>query len=341
MRSKLRLVLGLVALVVLVAACAQNASQDSLKPAGPYADKIHALFTPVFWVAAAIFFLVEGGIVLLLVRYRHRRGRDEVPPQIHGNTRLEIAWTILPALVLVGVAVPTVTTIFDLARKPAGDVLNVTVKGHQWWWEFDYPDLQVTTANELVIPTGKPVYLRLESVGGLIKDAAVIHSFWVPELAGKQDVVPARTNHMTLEATDPGAYYGQCAELCGLSHANMRFRVLAKSPAEFDAWVSAQRQDALTPTDSAAVGGMNAFLNGTCIACHAIQGTQAGGIAGPDLTHFAGRDCFAGCIFENTPESVARWLENPPAVKPGSWMPDYGLSKEEIDALVAYLETLT
>ncbi len=346
MRNKVRLVLGLIAMTVVLAACAQNASQDSLKPAGPYAEKIHALFTPVFWIAAAIFFIVEGGIVFLLIRYRHRKGRAGIPPQIHGNNRLEIAWTILPALILVGVAVPTVSTIWDLSKQPRGDVLNVTVKGHQWWWEFDYPDLNVSTANELHIPTGRPVYVSLDSVGGLIGDGEVIHSFWVPELAGKQDVVPARTNHVTLEADRPGTYYGQCAEFCGLSHANMRLRVIAQSPADFDAWVSAQQQDAVTPqAGSVAAAGMDFFfgtngLGGQCIACHAIQGTKASAIAAPNLTHFASRDCFAGCMFSNTSEQVAAWLRNPPARKPGSWMPNFHLSEEQINALVTYLESL-
>jgi len=341
-RNKLRLVLGPAALAVVLAACAPNATQDSLRPAGPYADKIANLFTPVFWVAAGIFFVVEGGIVLLLVRYRHRKGREGMPRQIHGNNRLEIAWTIVPALILVGVAVPTVSTIWDLSRRPTGDVLNVTVRGHQWWWEFDYPDLGITTANELHIPIGRPVDVSLDSVGGLIGDAEVIHSFWVPELAGKQDVVPARTNHLTLEAVRPGTYYGQCAEFCGLSHANMRFRVIAQTPDDFDAWVTAERRDAATPASGTlAATGMDTFLNGQCIACHAIQGTKAAGIAGPNLTHFASRDCFAGCILDNTPENVTKWLADPPAVKPGSWMPNYHLTGDQIDALVAYLESLT
>jgi cytochrome c oxidase subunit 2 len=356
LRKLSRLVLGAVALALVAAACAPNASQDSLKPAGPYAEKIHALFTPVFWIAAAIFFLVEGMLIFFVIRYRHRKGRERIPPQIHGNNRLEIAWTIVPALILVGVTVPTVATIYDLASKPTGRVLNVNVIGHQWWWEFDYPGQKIITANEMHIPVGEPVYVSLCSAGAGYKQQpapntcqdvpagvgdAVIHSFWVPELAGKQDVVPGRTNTLTLEADEPGTYSGQCAEFCGLSHAYMRFKVIAEPRDRFDQWVRAQQTDADTPPEgSLAATGMNQFLNGQCIACHAIQGTDAQANGGPNLTHLAGRDCFAGCSFDLNEQNLKRWLADPPAMKAGSWMPDYGLSQDQIDALVAYLMTL-
>ncbi len=356
MRRLSRLVLGALALALVSAACAPNASQDSLKPAGPYAEKIHALFTPVFWIAAAIFFVVEGVLILFVIRYRHRKGREGIPPQIHGNNRLEIAWTIVPALILVGVTVPTVATIYDLAAKPKGEVLNVNVIGHQWWWEFDYPGQKIITANELHIPVGEPVEVSLcaagvgyqgrpapnscQEVPAAVGDD-VIHSFWVPELAGKQDVVPGRTNHLVLEADEPGTYFGQCAEFCGLSHAYMRFRVIAQPRAEFDQWVRDQQAVAATPPQgSLAATGMNDFLNGQCIACHAIQGTDAQANGGPNLTHLASRDCFAGCSFDLNEANLKRWLADPPAMKAGSWMPDYGLSQDQIDALVAYLMTL-
>ncbi len=368
MRRRLRLVVGLAVPALLLAACVQNASQDSLNPQGPFAQKAYSLFVPVFWIAAAIFFIVEGLLVYFVIRYRHRKGRDGVPPQIHGNSRLEIAWTILPALIFAGVAVPTVTTIFDLARKPTGDVLNVNVLGHQWWWEFDYTNQNLFTANVMYIPVGRPVYLTLCAVGrgyaqgvGVPSScqpggngpapanvgAAVVHSFWVPELAGTQDVIPGRTNHLTLEADRPGVYFGQCKEFCGLSHAYMKFRVVALSPPDFEAWVAAQQQDAVTPApDSLQAKGMDTFLSAGCIACHAINGLQTSSgqpvnaNQGPNITHFASRDCFAGCWFGNTPESVAKWLADPPAVKPGSFMPNYHLSQDQIGSLVAYLESL-
>jgi len=351
---------GLIALVVLAAACAPNATQDTLKPAGPYAEKIDNLFRPVFWIATAVFVVVEGLLLYLAVRYRHRKGRREIPPQVHGNQRLEIAWTIVPAILLVGVAIPTVSGIYALAARPSGQVLDVNVIGHQWWWEFDYPGLDVNTANVLHIPVGQPVYLSLCAAGagyeeqpaphGCLEEAtnvgdSVIHSFWVPRLGGKQDVVPGRTNHLVLEADRPGTYTGQCAEFCGLSHADMRLKVIAQPRDEFDAWVLAQQADAPTPAGgSLAATGLEVF-NGQCIACHAVQGNpQAVNIGGPNLTHLMSRDCFAGCIFDMTRANLASWLKDPSAVKGGvpggASMPDYNLTDEEIRALVAYLMTL-
>lgn len=368
MRKRLLWVLGLVALGLMLASCAPNASQDSLKPAGPYAKVIDDLFVPVFWVAVAVFVIVEGGIVLLVVKYRHRKGRDRMPPQIHGNTRLEIGWTILPAVILAFVTVPTVATIWDLARKPPTDALHVTVEGHQWWWGFVYTDDDmkttydnegpITVADVMVIPAGRPVYLDLESVGGLIggatnaeKDFAVIHSFWIPQLAGKQDVVPNRTNNILMQADEPGTYFGQCAEFCGLQHAQMKVRVVALSASDWEVWVANQKQPAVTPTDPLASQGMDLFMNplsgsgGSCISCHSIGGTIASGVnAGPNLTHFAdpSHQCFAGCDWETTDrEALAAWLRDPNAVKLGSKMPNYELSEDEIAALVAYLEGLT
>ncbi len=368
-RRRTLAVLGLVALGLIAAACAPNASQDSLQPAGPYAEKAYDLFVPVFWVAAVIFVVVEGVLVFFVWKYRHRKDREGIPPQVHGNTRLEIAWTILPAIILAGVAVPTVTTIFELSREPEGNVLNVDVLGHQWWWEFAYPGEGIVTANELHIPTGRPVYLRLCAAGlgygGQVAPSecqlgppdgppaatigdAVIHSFWVPELAGTQDVIPGRTNLMVLQADEPGTYTGQCKEFCGLSHSYMKFTVVAHEPGDFDAWVAGQRAPAQMPqAGTPAAAGAEVFA-GQCIACHAIDGLQdangdpiAGSNGGPNLTHVASRECFAGCMLETNDENLRRWLRDPPSVKAGSWMPSYNLTPEQIDQLVAYLKTLT
>ncbi len=377
MRS--RTLLGLSALAVLVAACAPNATQSALEPAGPYAQKAHDLFVPVFWVAAAIFFLVEGLLVVFAIRYRHRKGRERIPAQVHGNTRLEIAWTILPTLILAGVAVPTVATIWDLAAEPEGDVLEVNVLGHQWWWEFDYPEYQILTNNELHIPIDRPVYLTLCAAGtgygeeipsdpgdpapstcqpgppeGLPPaniGASVLHSFWVPALAGATDVVPNQTNRMTIQADEPGVYPGQCKEFCGFAHGEMKFVVVAHAPADFEAWVAGQQAPPPPPEPgSDAAAGFEVFTSrlpkGSCTDCHAIEGLEdpdgdpilANG--GPNLTHFASRDCFAGCSLETTDENLRRWLEDPSAVRFGSWMPDYDLTSEQIDQLIAFLNTL-
>ena len=369
---KVRLVLGLVALAIVLAACSTSSSlpQNSLNPQGPYARKIDNLFDPVFWIAVAVFVLVEGALVYALFRYRHKPGRA-IPAQTHGNSKLEITWTILPAVLLAGISVPTVATILELNRKPEGQVLNVNVSGHQWWWEFDYPGPKIRTANIMHIPTGTNVYVSLCAVGltdggngpaygGTCGDQptpgvgdAVIHSFWVPELNGKQDVVPGRTNHLTLYADHPGTYEGQCYEYCGFSHANMKFKVVAQTPSDFQAWVAEQQAPAVTaqPGTLAAKGeglfwGQNG-QGGQCIACHTISGLVndegspvATATGGPNLTHFASHDCFAGCMLANTPANVEKWLADPPGVKPGSWMPNYHLTPDEIQALTAYLETL-
>ena len=358
LRRRGRLWAGAVSLAVVLSACAQEAPQDSLRPAGEYAEKIHALFVPVFWVAAAIFFLVEGALIYFLFRYRSRPGRREIPPQIHGNTRLEIAWTIAPALILVFVAVPTVGTIWDLARRPQGrDVLHVTVIGHQWWWEFRYTDprfdtgggVPLETANQLYVPEDTTVDLALEATPEQVAGAgsAVIHSFWAGRLFGKQDVVPGRTNHIVFEADEPGVYPGQCYEFCGESHAWMRFEIVVLTQQGFEAWAEQQMRPAAEPTGGLAAKGLDVFQGplssglGSCIACHAIRGVEnATATAGPDLTHLASRDCFAGCKFRLTEENLRRWLEDPPGMKAGSKMPDYQLTDEELDALVAYLLSL-
>jgi cytochrome c oxidase subunit 2 len=368
-RKKVRLVLGMVALAMVLAACSSTSlPQNSLDPQGPYARKIDNLFDPVFWIAVGVFVLVEGLLVFSLFRFRHRPGRA-IPAQTHGNTRLEITWTILPALLLAGISVPTVATVLELNRHPEGQVLNVNVSGHQWWWEFDYPQQKIRTANVMHIPVGEAVYVSLCGVGasesgvpygGTCGDnpppnigAAVIHSFWVPKLNGKQDVVPGRTNHLTLYADHPGTYPGQCYEFCGFSHANMKFKVIAQTPADFQAWVAAQQAPAAKPPPGSLASKGEALFTGAngeggqCIACHTINGLQnptTGGAltatGGPNLTHFASHDCFAGCFLANTPANVARWLADPPGVKPGSFMPDYNLTPDEIQALTAYLESL-
>jgi len=365
-RKRLLWATAAIGLLLLLAACAPNATQDTLEPKGPYAEKLKDLFVPVFWVAVFVFVVVEGGIVWITIRYRHRKGRDRMPAQTHGNTRLEIGWTIAPALILAGVMVPTVAGIWDLARKPPQDALNVTVEGFQWWWGFKYTDddmrttygdnLPIRTADVLVIPEDRVVNLELVGAGGQIvkedpadSDYMVIHSFWVPELAGKQDVVPGRTNHILMQADEPGMYEGQCAEFCGLQHGRMLVRVRALSAEDWEAWVINQKGEGVTPSDPLARQGMDLFLNplsggrGSCIECHAVGGTDAANRAGPELTHFADptHECFAGCIWETTDrEALEAWLRNPDAVKMGSKMPNYHLTEEEIDALVAYLLSL-
>jgi len=332
-RGRLRLAMGVILAMpaLLLAACGENLPQDSLRPAGPDARTIDNLFRPVFWIAVAVFVLVEGLLVFALIRFRHRPGRG-VPVQVHGNKRLEIAWTIIPAVLLAGVAVPTIGTIFALSGRPSGNVLDVTVTGHQFWWEIEYPGMNVITANEVHIPVDRPVYITLESED-------VIHSFWVPRLAGKQDLQPGRTNYLRVEADEPGVYMGQCAEFCGASHANMRFRVIAQSQTDFDAWVQQQLQPAAAPPPADVLGIMQ---TAACAACHTVNGLEGfEGKVGPDLTHFGGRTTLAGAILENSEENLREWLRDPEAMKPGNDMLlPRPLTEDEIDALIAYLEQL-
>ncbi|HEV3472517.1 MAG TPA: cytochrome c oxidase subunit II [Actinomycetota bacterium] len=319
------------ALALVLSGCAPNAPQDFINyQEGDVARRADQIWDITFAIAVIIFFVVEGLLVYALVKFRHKPGRQ--PQDFHGNTRLEVILTLVPALILAGLAVPTIRTIFSLGNEPE-NALKVTVTAHQFWWQYEYPDLGVVTANELHIPEDQPVYITL-------KGADVIHSFWVPRLGGTQDVVPGRDNNMYIEADDPGKrYLGQCKEFCGLSHANMRLIVYTHTQEEFEAWAEDQAQDRRAPSGIAAQGEQ-VFLETGCVNCHAIRGTEAAGQTAPDLTHFGSRTTFAGAMFENNEGNLADWLRDPPAVKPGSLMPDYGLTDEQIQQLVAYLMSL-
>jgi cytochrome c oxidase subunit 2 len=334
-RARLGAAVGLLA--VLGTACADT-KQNVLEPEGPVARTLDKLWDPVFFIAGIFFFLVLGLVLFVAIRYREK-DPDAVPKQLHGNTALELGWTALPAVIMLGVGIFTVSTIFDINERPKGpDVVQVTVIGHQWWWEYRYPDHDVVTANELHIPINRKIDVGLESDD-------VIHSWWPPKLAGKVDVIPGRTNHMTIEADEPGIYYGQCTEYCGLSHANMRLRVYAHTDEDFEAWVDSQRAAAAEPADGGlAAEGRRIFRTKGCAGCHTIAGYAAGEV-GPDLTHFAGRDTFAGAIFDRTDQNLRRWLRDPPAEKPmdpdhGLGMPNLHLTDQEIDQLIAYLNLL-
>jgi cytochrome c oxidase subunit 2 len=348
-KGKARLIALAAGIGFALSACARdNFPQNTLAPQGPQAQKIDTLFQWVFWIAVVVFFLVEGALVYFAIKYRHRPGRP-VPAQVHGNTRLEVAWTIIPAVLLAGIAVPTIATVFELARKPA-NALEITVTGRQWWWEVEYPGAHVTTANEVHIPTGQPVYITLRSQGSGSQGGTgpllgpVIHSFWIPRLAGKQDVVPGRDNHLTLEAPNPGTYLGQCTEYCGLSHANMRMRVVAQAPQDFQAWLQQQLQPAeQPPADVLAI--MDRL---TCGGCHTLNGVSGSigpyaGTIGPNLTHLAERDAFAGDTFPRTDNNLGDWVRDAPGMKPGADMPSFKdqLSDADIRALVTYLQSLT
>jgi len=311
-------------------ACSADAPFNFLKPEGPIARRADKLWDLTFGIATVVFILVEGALVFILVRYR-QKSRADAPKQSHGNTKLEILWTIIPTLLLVFVAVPTVGGILYLSEE-VPNALKIEVIAHQWWWEYRYPN-GVVTANEMHIPVGRDISLDLKSVD-------VIHSFWVPKLAGKQDVVPGRINNLRLLAETPGEYQGQCAEYCGLSHAHMRLKVFAEPEADFNQWLKEQSAEARPPAEALSAQGKDLFVNGQCAGCHVIKGTPAEGLIGPNLTHLASRTTFAGSMFDLNDRNLAAWLRNPPGRKPGARMPNLHLSQEDIDALVAYLLTL-
>jgi cytochrome c oxidase subunit 2 len=393
-------VVSFTAVAVLFAALIVNSFQNSgkpltsLAPEGPSADSIQKLLIPVTAIAGIVFVLVIGAIVFITWKFRERKDSDpdEFPSQIHGKTTLEIGWTILPALILAGIAVGTVMTIINLNREEP-NAIQVQVAGQQWWWEYKY-DLNsdgnfdgpedITTATELVIPAGKPVQVTTTSND-------VIHSFWIPGLNGKKDAVPGLYNPLKLQADEPGVFRGQCTEFCGLSHANMRMLVRAVSASDYDAWVRNQLKDhAADPTNPVAAEGKKVW-QALCAQCHVIKGINdakmketppplVAGVA-PDLTHFMTRGTFAGSIFNlyepvssdgqplpmsdvaaagdpgavltggpvNTATvnrvTLEAWLRNAPALKPmypqgGRGMPNLNLTEEQIDQLVAFLETL-
>lgn len=310
----------------VLAACGSNDNrQNSLNPKGPAAQKIDDLFIPILGVAIVIGILILGATVYMAIRFRQRDGKPDNPKQIHGHTALEIGWTILPALILAVVAVPTVATIWDLAERPVGPkVLKVEVTGKQWWWQFQLPkqamvpqstrakydpnktDGMVTTSTELHIPVGTKVDVALHAYD-------VIHSFWVPELNGKKDVMPARSNHLTLEASKPGTFLGACAEYCGLSHANMRFRVIAEPMADWIKWRDRIAGPAAQPSDKDTAVGKLLGTTYQCTNCHVFDDAKQAPY-GPNLTHLASRTTFAGGSYKLNRDNLTRWILNAPSL---------------------------
>jgi cytochrome c oxidase subunit 2 len=337
----MRLPAGIVAalLALVLPACTGEYPQSTLHPTADFGYEIDALYQTIFWWAVGVFIVVEAALIFTVIKFRDRPDADD-PKPVHGNTVLEMAWTLAPAIVLIFIAIPTIQTIMRSTGEMDEGSLEVEVIGHQWWWEYRYPSLGVVTANEMHVPQGRRVSLRMSS-------ADVIHSFWAPKLGGKRDVMPGRTTRIAFTPDSVGTFMGQCAEFCGESHANMRLRVVVDGPADFDAWVTRQSQaaapaDSLTDLERA---GLEAFLqvrqpaNHSCIACHAVEGVAAG-VLGPNLTHVASRQTIAAGILPMDVDGLTRWLRDPIAEKPGSLMPDIDLSDDEISALVAYLMSL-
>jgi len=320
----------LLVVAVLAAGCAWEGPRSSLSPRSDLARLIFEVYGIVTWATLLIALVVSVVLAWVLLRFRARTGAP-IPRQTRGHTLLEISWTIAPALALLVIAIPTIQVIFRTQGAPPPGALEVVVRGWQWWWEFRYPSLDVVTANELHLPVGRPVMLRLEGPD-------VIHSFWVPQLGGKRDVVPGRVNFIALTPDAAGEYLGQCAEFCGASHALMGIRVIVEPPEAFARWVAAQQTAPPQPTGAAA-DGKAVYTRSACVGCHTIRGVSAGTL-GPDLTHFGSRKTLAAGLRPNTPETLAAWLRDPPALKPGVKMPNLGLSDADARALTAYLLSL-
>jgi len=310
-------------------------TQSALRPAGVQAARIYGLWEFLLITATVVFVLVVGAAVYAVVHPRRERPEAEVH-------RLMTRWVTGAIVVTLVVLFTFLIVDFNHGRvlaapPPDAEALTIAVKGHQWWWEVEYPDSapqrRVTTANEIHVPVGRPVELRLTS-------GDVIHSFWVPNLSGKKDLIPGHQAVTWFRADQPGIYEGQCAEFCGHQHALMRLVVIAEPPAEFAAWYVSQLQPAASPVDATARRGQEVFLTRSCMLCHNVTGTPAGGRMGPDLTHLAGRRTLGAGTLANSRGNLSGWIVNPHAAKPGVRMPANPLSAVELNALVAYLETL-
>ena len=324
----------LLAAALLLSSCGWSlwdSPMTTVRPKSEFGRITHQIFMLISWWTLGIGIVVEAGLLWVCYRFREKPGQP-IPTQVHGHTLLEVSWTIAFAVILLIFAVPTIPVIFETQAAPPPTALKVDVAGRQWWWEFKYPDLKVVTANELHIPAGQQVAFNLHAPD-------VIHSFWMPQLGGKRDVVPGRVNRITLTPDGPGEFPGQCAEYCGMSHANMRFRVIVHSKGDFEAWVANQQKPARQPTDRLAQKGLELFSQSTCVGCHTITGVS-GGVLGPNLTHFGSRTTLGANLMASTPENVAKWIENPGHMKPGALMPDLGMRGEQAQALAAYLLSL-
>jgi cytochrome c oxidase subunit 2 len=306
----------------------------SLSPGSQDVAAIDRLWMISIAVFGLIFISVTGLIVYSLMKYRWREGEPD-PEQVPGSRTVEIIWTAIPLGIVVMLFVLTVRTmgVTDPAPAPSPDLIVI---GHQWWWEVRYPKSPnggVVTANEIHIPTGQSLSVRLDS-------ADVLHEFWVAQLARKMTTVPGHPNFIWIEADNPGSYPGSCSEFCGTEHAWMRFNVIAQSPADFAAWQQQQLQPSVPPTTDDAKAGEQIFMQMSCVSCHDINGTPAQARVGPDLTHIASRTQICAGLLDNTPDNLRLWLTNPQAVKPGAEMPNFEFTDQQVNQLAAYLETL-
>ena len=362
---------GILALCLFATGCSLTTRQSTLDPKGPVAEMQLELFMVTVWVTLFIFLVVGGCLLWTVIKYRERSSdRDKpMPKQGHGNPLIEVGLIMGSIILLVIIAIPTVRGVWYAGNLPGDtasklgnwypeklekdneeEFLEINAIGYQWWWSFEYPQFGFTTGNEFSIPVGKVVKINLRA-------ADVIHSFWLPKIAGKVDLIPGRANWMWIQADTEGLYYGQCAEYCGEAHAYMLFRVQALPPEGFADWIEHQKKDAPEPTDPAVIEGKNLFLSKTCVQCHKIDGFTAG-VGGPNLTHIASRTSVAAGILDNLDingkidpdkqyQNLFNWIKESQKYKPGNLMyyPDNGLknvelSDDDVHKMVLYLQTL-
>ncbi len=307
------------------------------QPESPQAQAIYDLFVIVLVISGVILAIVS---LLVIIAIWRGRAKATLPEQDFGSHKSEIFWLVGPTIVVIwitAISAKLVLTInavpkVHLSEAEAGEP-NITVTGHQWWWEVQHDDSGIVAANEIYIPVGKRLRVKLQS-------ADVIHCFWVPQLARKMDVIPGHDNYIWLEANKPGTYQGRCAEFCGTQHAWMNFKVYALESDEYSKWETNAKKAAADPVRADALAGKQLFFAHTCVNCHTIEGTEAEATIGPDLTHIASRKEIGGGVLENSTANLKLWMKNPQAIKPGSKMPDFNFNDRQVDQLVAYLESL-
>lgn len=309
-----------------------SSAQSIFEPASPEAEKILGLTYGFIIAALGILMLVIFLIVYITIKFG-KKGNTIEPRQVSGNRKLEIAMIAGPLLLVIGFFFWSVKTVSAVLPDKGLQKPDVIITGHQWWWQADYPGTKVTTANEIHLPIGKKLLLELDA-------ADVIHDWWVPVLGGKMDMIPGRSNYLWVTITKAGIYEGACSEFCGQQHAWMRIKVFAQSPEDYKRWIAAHAKNSVIPTDTLAKAGEALFMRASCSSCHAISGTAARGLQGPDLSHFTSRSTMLAGMKDNNPENIAKWLNDPQKVKPGAHMPRFIFSKDSIRVLTAYLSQL-
>jgi cytochrome c oxidase subunit 2 len=317
---------------------ALDVNQSVLSPAGTQASSIHALWSLMLWTSAVVFAVVLAAVFVGLVRgIGNRTNNDSSLPSerlLSGSVGVAIALTVV---VLIGLLTASVLTARTVGSPLASAAITIEITGHQWWWEIQYddavPSRRVITANELHIPINRPIVFKVTS-----RD--VIHSFWVPNLQGKRDLIPGYTTALWLQADREGVFRGQCAEFCGMQHAHMALDIVTESNQDFEGWLDAMRQPGRDPADGITRRGRDVFMQARCASCHSIRGSDAAGQIAPDLTHVATRSTLGAGTLPNTPDNLAAWIQDSQQLKPGNQMPPNPLAADDLLALVAYLRTL-